>query len=246
MRDCRLYVYPETDCENLWQAFNTRNFELVKNPNQKKWIKSLTPTPTIWIYNSEHYKFNISLSRCDTYIGPAAGFKYLDMLTHREDASFIFYDFHQKSLDWIRQLKETWDGEDFPAYLKRQNDDFKSCYKYINKDIPTNQKKLFDDFGGEDKFKELWRKFKSCKAEFVLCDLYDRNQVDALLDKAQGTNPFVYYSNIFATDFTLTFYTLEYVQLYHKGLVEDVFGKYPKAITHGTDGVGHWMTKKSL
>jgi len=245
MRDCRLYVYPETDSEKLWNAFNTHDTKLVTNPNQKKWIKNLAPVPTIWVYNSEHYKFHIKFDHCDTYVGPAAGFKYLDILTNRDSVDYIFYDFHQKSLDWIKHLKEHWDGNNFTEFLKKQDEEYKSCFKYIHKDILANQTKLFEDFGGEDQFKKLWAKFKSCKAQFVPCDLYDPLQVESLLARiSKKSTPFIYYSNIFSTDFTLIYRTAEYVESYRSEIINYINEQYPTAITHGTNINGTWVTTK--
>jgi hypothetical protein len=246
MRDCRLYVYPETDSEKLWSAFTAKDPLLVTNPNQQKWVSNLLPVPTIWVYNSEHYRFNIKFDHCDTYVGPAAGFKYLDILSNRDNINYVFYDFHQKSLDWIKHLKETWDGNDFSEFLKNQNIDYTSCFKYINNSILSNQQKLFADFGSEDEFKKLWAKFKSCKAEFMLCDLYEPDDVESLISKIpDGSTPFVYYSNIFSTDFTLIYRTSTYVENYRKELVNYVTDQYPTAITHGTNVNGTWCTTKT-
>jgi len=245
MRNCRLFVYPETDSEKLWDAFNTHDAKLVTNPNQKKWIGNLAPMPTIWVYNSEHYKFNIKFDHCDTYVGPSAGFKYLDILTNRDSINYIFYDFHQKSLDWIKHLKENWDGNDFPGFLEKQDNVYKSCFKYIHKDIFVNQKKLFNDFGGEEQFKTLWTKFKSCNAEFVLCDLYNPQEVELLLSKVPKTStPFIYYSNIFSTDFTLIYRTADYVESYREEIINFIIEQYPTSITHGTNVNGTWQTTK--
>ena len=167
----------------------------------------------------------------------------MDILTNRDSVNYVFYDFHQRSLDWIKHLKENWDGNDFPRFLKNQDEEFKSCFKYIHKDIDTNQKKLFDDFGGEDQFKKLWAKFKLCKAEFVTCDLYDPIQFESLLARVpEKSTPFVYYSNIFSTDFTLIHRTAESVEKYRGEMIDYLRKQYPTSITHGTDVNGIWIT----
>ena len=166
-------------------------------------------------------------------------------MTNRDSVDYIFFDFHQKSLDWIKHLKDNWDGNNFPEFLKKQDEEYKSCFKYIHKDVLANQKKLFDDFGGEEQFKNLWLKFKSCKAEFTLCDLYNPEEVESLLDRIQKkSTPFIYYSNIFSTDFTLIYRTADYVENYRKGIIEYISEHYPTAITHGTNINGTWVTIK--
>jgi hypothetical protein len=176
MRKCRIFVYPETQSKELYQAFIRRNTALVSNPNQITWLKTLAFKPAIWVYNSERYYFHGN-KKCDTYFGTAAGFKYLDILNDNDnDVKFIFYDFNQKSLDWIKHLKETWDGVDFPAFLENQPEEFKKFYKFVNIDIQTNQALLFYDYGSEENFKILWNRFKNSSAEFIICDLFDLNQ----------------------------------------------------------------------
>jgi hypothetical protein len=81
---------------------------------------------------------------------------------------------------------------------------------------------LFDDFGGKAKFKELWNKFKQCDAEFVLCNLFDADQADSLIARTEGDIPFVYYSNIFSTDYTLVDFTLEEVKAYYDEFIAKI------------------------
>lgn len=243
MRDCRLYVYPEHESDKLYAAFINKFWRGVDNPNQQKWIKRLNPKPTIWVYNSENYFFGVPNKKCTTYFGPSAGFKYLDILNDNDQVKFVFYDFHQKSVDWIKNLKENWDGNDFPGFMARQSDEFKAHYKYVNGNIANNQNLLFEDFGGEENFKLLWNKFKNCQAEFVLCNLFDSAQVDSLLSHTSGDAPFVYYSNIFSTDYTLVDFSLEQVKEYYDSFVDKIFEKYPLATTHGCNEEGTWVCR---
>jgi hypothetical protein len=241
MRKTRLYVYPESETSELHEAFTRRNTRLVSNPNQKKWIRTLSPAPTIWIYNSERYYFEDTEKICDTYFGPASGFKYLDILNGNDKVKFVFYDFHQKSIDWIKQLKETWDGNDFPAYINNQSVEFNEYYKYVNKDIKTNQDLLFHDFGGEENFKVLWNRFKECEAEYIVCDLFDLEQVKNLIAKTKGNVPFFYYSNIFATDYTVINFTLKEITDHHTAFLQLIFDAYPDGLTHGCNEFGEWV-----
>ena len=246
MRNCRLYVYPESDSNELYQAFLTKNTRMVNNPNQKKWIKSLTPKDTIWVYNSERYIFESTEKKCTTFFGPAAGFKYLDILRANDRVKFVFYDFHHRSLDWLKELKETWDGNDFPSYLASKGDEFKSYYKYVNGNIENNQRLLFNDFDDEATFKILWDKFKECEVEYVPCDLFDIEQVKSLLTRTAGDIPFFYYSNIFATDYTLINFSLDEVKEYHLKFLRTIFESHSKALTHGCNELGKYFDSKNF
>ena len=245
MRNCRLYVYPESQSDALYQAFIDKNSKLVDNPNQKKWIKTLTPKDTIWVYNSERYYFETPDKQCTTYFGPSAGFKFLDILTANDNVKFVFYDFNQRSIDWIKELKETWDGNNFPAYLASKGDNYKPFYKYVNGNIESNQKLLFNDFGGEEKFKILWNKFRSCEAEFVQCNLFDIEQVKSLLTRTVGDRPFFYYSNIFATDYTVINFSLDEIKEYHHKFLNTIFSTYTNGLTHGCNELGNWIDSNS-
>jgi hypothetical protein len=242
MRDCRLYIYPEHESENLYNAFLNRDESLVSNPNQKKWIKnSLSPKSTIWIYNSENYRFSVPLKYCDTYVGTAAGFKYLDILNYNDDVKFVFYDYSEESLDWIKDLKENWDGNDFPSYIKNKPLELKKKYKYINSSVEENQLLLFRDFGGEEKFKKLWNIFRSSKAEFIKCNLFDNNDLTSVLSNVTTTRPLFYYSNIFATDFTMVMFTREEADEKYRDFISTVKTQYPDSLMYGCDITGKWV-----
>jgi hypothetical protein len=239
MRNCRLYIYPESNSDALYQAFLTKDSRFVDNPNQKKWIKGLLGKPTVWIYNSEHYTFGKDLSGCDVYFGPAAGFKYLDILNYSDNVKFIFYDNSQLSLDWIKSLKENWNGENFPKYLKSQPEELKKCYKYINKTVDNNQEKLFSDFKNETHFKELWKRFAQSDATFINCDIFDINQLIDLIS-VDANQPLFYYSNIFSTDYTIVNHTLDEVTAYYEKAASLITERYPSAITYGANPLGEW------
>lgn len=241
MRECRLYVYPEHESSTLYDAYIKKDHTIVTNSNQKRWIKSLNLKPQIWVYNSERYNFILKNKECSTYFGPAAGFKYLDVLNGNGKVKFVFYDFHQKSLDWIKELKETWNGDNFPEYLEKKSPAFSKYYKFVNNSIDNNQTLLFHDFGGEDKFKILWHRFKLCEAEFVLCDLFDADQLNTLLNHTVDNTPFFYYSNIFATDYTLANLTLDEAKIQYEQFLTTIFNRYPNAIAHGCNELGIWI-----
>jgi hypothetical protein len=243
MRDCRLYIYPEHESEHLYNAFLNRDESLVSNPNQKKWIKNnLNPKSTIWIYNSENYQFEMPLKSHDTYVGTAAGFKYLDMLNYNKNVKFIFYDYSEESLAWIKDLKENWDGNDFPSYIKNKPLELKKKYKYINSSVEENQLLLFRDFGGEEKFKKLWNLFRSSEAEFIKCNLFDMDQLSVVLSAITTTKPFFYYSNIFATDFTMIMFTQEEAEEIYSKFKSAVKTQYPLSLMYGCNITGKWVT----
>lgn len=241
MRDCRLYVYPESNTQELFNAFKYKDSSGVTNPNQKKWISSLRPKPTIWIFNSEKYQFPIDLSKCDTYFGPAAGFKYLDALNSNPKIKFVFYDNSEISLEWIKNIKENWDGHNLLNFLKNQDSKFQSCYKYIDSSLEKNEQILYQDFKGKENFLKLWNIFKKSDVEYIQANLYDIEQVKTMLSSTRCRIPLIYYSNIFATDYTIVNYSLEEVKSYHSLFLETVKNEFTDSIVYGADPFGSWL-----
>lgn len=253
MRNCRLFTYPEHESQTLYDAFIKKDFTLVTNPNQKKWLRQLFYKGSqIWIFNSEFYYFNIDLTKVDLYIGPAAGFKYLDFLKYNLEGKFIIYDFNQQSLNWIEQLKNEWNGEDFYKYLLSQSDELKSQFKFIhgnkfNKEsIERNLSILFRDFGGEDKFKDLWNKFRNSEVHFMKINLFNKDDINELFNKIEYRSCFFYYSNIFSNDFSLIDCTIEEVENVFKEIKTRFKETIYKCILHGSDPEGKWETKNNM
>lgn len=249
MRLCRLFIYPEHESDNLYKAFMLKDSTLVNNSNQKKWIKSMLNTPpVIWIFNSEYYRFSMDMKNVQTYIGPAAGFKYLDFLNYNPTGNFIFYDYHDGSLEWIKKLKETWDGENFYQYLQAQPDHVRQHYKFIHgnkfnkENIEKNLQILFKEFGGEEQFKKLWRTFKLSNATFVKIDLFNKEQLTHLINLTNDKSIFFNFSNIFATDFTLLNNTIKEVDEIYNNFLTQVKKKFTNVILYGSSPDGKWQT----
>lgn len=240
LRSFCLYIWPEIDSGRLYEALARRDESLTSDPDQKAWIRLSTPQSVIWIYNSEAYRFGVPLRGCDVYFGPAAGFKYLDMLSHNPDVVFFFYDQNVESLDWIETLKRTWDGDDFPAYVDGQPEPLKQKFKAANASIEQNQRTLLRDFGGEERFKALWRRFRSASARFTKCDLFNPSQVQDLISNVTAEKPFFYYSNIFSTNFTLTRFSREEAEERYRRFKSVVTTRFPRVVMHGADVAGRW------
>jgi hypothetical protein len=240
LSNCSVYVRPEFESSRLYKGLVNLDESLVSDFGQKRWIHLSIPRSTIWIYNSEPYRFNVPLHHCDAYFGPAAGFKYLDMLSYNPNAEFLFYDQNDESLEWVETLKSNWDGSDFANYVNCQPEGLRRHFKYVNSSMEQNQRLLYDDFGGEEGFKSLWRLFRSAKARFVKCDLFNSCDVRELMSKTKATRPFFYYSNIFSTIFTLSTLSREEAEERYTRFKSIVMSRFPTAIMHGADVSGAW------
>jgi hypothetical protein len=239
MRDCRLFLYPESDSYKFFECIVNRDItDPSINSNQKRWIKTFKLPPQIWIFNSEAYYFPQSVTKkIDTYMGPAAGFKYLDVLRYNDTVKFVLYDYNERSVEWIKMLHSEWDGKNLGEYLKTKTD-YIPYYKYINGTIEANIKILFNEFGGEEEFLKLWTRFKSSEVEFVVTNLYDELELKSLSGRCSGTTLF-YYSNIFATDLMIKIMSLEETRSAHDRAVA-VFKERGDVILYGTNFLSEW------
>lgn len=240
MRNCRLFLYPETDSLKFYESIiNGTITDPTMNPNQKRWLKTFSIPPQIWIFNSEAYSFPMSTTKkIETYLGPAAGFKYLDLLKHNETVKFVLYDYNERSVEWLKMLWTEWDGHDLSRYLQSKTDYIK-YYKYINGNIETNIEILHEEFGGEARFLELWTRFRQSEVEFVVTNLYDRASVESLSARCNGRTLF-YYSNIFATDLMVKIMSLEEIEQAHCQAI-DIFKQRGNVVTYGTDFLSEWI-----
>jgi hypothetical protein len=239
MRDCRLFLYPESDSYKFFECIVNRDItDPSINPNQKRWLKTFKLPPQIWIFNSEAYYFPQSVTKnIDTYMGPAAGFKYLDVLRYNDTVKFVLYDYNERSVEWIKMLYREWDGKNLSEYLKTKTD-YIPYYKYINGTIEANIKILFGEFDGEEEFLKLWTRFKSSEVEFVVTNLYDEMELKSLSERCSGTTLF-YYSNIFATDLMIKIMSLEETCSAHDRAVA-IFKERGDVILYGTNFLSEW------
>jgi len=241
MRDCRLYIYPETNSDLLYESIINKDSSKLINSNQKKFILNIDndDIKQIWIYNSEHYNFINNVKNISTYFGPASGFKYLNILKHNDDTKIVFYDFNKDSLDWIEYLKNDWDGENYNLFLNKQPEYMKKKFKYINGSLEENEK-LLNNYFKKD-FKYLWNKFKKSKTEFIHMNLLNNNDVLKLINLTVGNKPMFYYSNIFFNNFLILKYSLKEIEKKHLYFLNIIKFKYKQIITEGTDHLGNWM-----
>jgi hypothetical protein len=236
-RDCRLYVYPETNTEELYHSLETNTTNLLKNPNQKKLISSInTITNQVWAYNSEKYSFYNKSDNIRTYFGPASGFKYLKVLENNENVKFIFYDFNIESLEWIKKLKENWNGKDYPKFLNAQ-DNKNITY---TKTIDENEKTLFQEL---PMFRELWRKFRKSEIVFIKTDLLKINEVKNLLNQETKKERALFcFSNIFFNDLIIFKYSLNEIIIKYNNFLNNIRENYEDNIVlEGCDPFGKWI-----
>lgn len=242
IRDCRLYTYPETNSEEFKYSLESNTIDKLKNPNQIKLISSISSMPDqIWIYNSEKYSFYNDTENITTYFGPASGFKYLKILEKNENVKIIFYDFNIKSLQWIKNLKENWDGKDYHTFLKAQNN------KNIvyTKTLEENKKTLFEEM---PLFTELWKKFKKTETLFIKSNLLEINEIENLLSKdIKKEKILFFFSNIFFNDLIIFKYSFNDINIKYNDLLVTLKRHYgDNVVLEGCDPFGKWIINNNV
>lgn len=237
IRDCRIYLYPEKDSDNLALSFSKgKNIELT-NPNQISYFNSINIPKQIWLFNSENYFFQNKTENIGTYFGTASGFKYLDILRKNNDIKMFFYDFNDESLDWIKNLKDNWDGKNLKDFIEKQSTDIKNNFTCINGSIDNNiliLKKQFPDFD------VLWNKFKKTEVKYIKCNLFNQDDVNKLFKLNIKNKIFFFYSNIFYNDFIILTSNRQEIEEKRKNFIRSLSNFNSEIFLEGCDAFGNW------
>ena len=239
IRDCRLYVYPETNSDELEYSLETSTIDRLKNPNQKRLITSITSIQNqIWVYNSEKYSFYNNVDNVSTYFGPASGFKYLKIMEKNKNIKFIFYDFNQQSLDWIKNLKENWNGKDYHTFVNKQN----NKNMVYTRTLEENKKTLFEEM---PLFEELWEKFRKSETVFIKTNLLKSHEIEKLLNQDDKKERSLFcFSNIFFNDLIIFKYSFNDINIKYKNFLSILNKNYGENIVlEGCDPFGRWIIK---
>lgn len=179
----------------------------------------------------------------------AAGFKPNRILeTHGFSAvtRMVIFDYSQKGLDHRKRLHEEWDGEDYPEFLRRlfkSGEDEEIHYLLWQGATPENpdwsqmearwQQEL-NLWGGEQAFKNHWRRFQIMEIEYLHCDLL--NTPGVLLDRIRDEDgSLLWWSNAFLTLDSISKYTAEQRQAIYRRWIASLANKAPSLHLYGSD-----------
>lgn len=210
LRFNKFYNYPEVDTDKFKESIKTLTSFENQNWNQNKAITdSLAVKDQIWLFNSE--TMNITNQGIfDKVANTASGFKIFDVFYKNklsENYKIIIYDFNNKSINWYKHFYSyenenllecirTFSDRDFFTWIGKYKSGF---YEDNIFDDLLNQ--VFEKFGGESNFKNIWKQFKSSDVTFVQIDLY-KNPEDFSKLFVESGKKFINLSNIFSTDAT--------------------------------------------
>lgn len=143
----------------------------------------------------------------------AAGFKPLKLLAQRgfnSQTKVTFFDYSQRALEVRQRLIRDWDGRDYPDFCRRivaafpGTDTFYQLWDGLGidqidwQDVDTLWQAELRQWGGAERFAELWNAHRELDFEFVHCDVVqDPSPVIQRLEDKPGLT--LWWSNAFFT-----------------------------------------------
>lgn len=236
----------------------TADLELL-GPKEKHFLDTLhTLTQNlrrgVFVWNLESYKdveqppveFSPPLTALYTV---AAGFKPNRILqTHGFDerTRVVVFDYSRPGLQFRRLLHETWDGKDYPAFLRYLFEKLPSGEAYYClwdglapenldwDDIETRWHEELDAWGGETALSDHWRRFKRVSVDYVHCNLL--TEPERLLEHMRDEpSSVIWWSNAFFSVYSNWYYTARERRDIYRRWIEAVSRRAPRLYCYGSD-----------
>ncbi|CAM4028013.1 hypothetical protein [Pseudoalteromonas byunsanensis] len=153
----------------------------------------------------------------DSVFSVAAGFKAYRILATQgfhANSQVVFFDYSQQALAVRKFIVEHWDGENFPAFVKKIFEHFPEpdCFYQLWHNTDTNNIDWQDleclwqtelkRWGGAQSFKVQWQRFKTLPHRYMHIDVLENQQT--LFDAIKGAgNSYIWWSNAFFTIYSL-------------------------------------------
>lgn len=230
----RTYYYPEHESEMFWRR--EKSDKLVYNQQQfLSLIDGNTVANQVWLINSESMYMNTYGEEFNTILLPASGFRFLDVYQSKAKASdcrFVFYDFSDKALDWIKHIHTT-----TTENIHELINSFEHKDSLIMNDFERGFRNTCDHFnlslpeGYQDNFWLYIREFRQDTIELVKADIV---QEPNSLDLYITGKTLLHISNIFATDWLIGNYGFDKAKALFSNFVSGILTKGNVKITGTT------------
>lgn len=179
----------------------------------------------------------------------AAGFKP-NMILHThgfdERTKVVFFDYSANALRVKKLLRDEWDGEDYPRFVRYVFKKFphpETFYHLWDGRTPDNVRAdemdafwrdEIEKWGGEQVIREHWQRYRTLEHEYLQCDiLTEQERLLARIDDEPAS--VIWWSNAFFTVYSNWFYTIdERRALYHRW-IEGLAAKNPNIFPYGSD-----------
>ena len=213
IRECKVFLYPYEDTMQLEKVWNNLQDELeidkLTNYSAKSWMRKLAyqehiEKDRVYAFNTERLSAEgvRSAGPIDALFSAAAGFKPLALLRNNEfhEKTVVhYYDWCNASLDFKRDLLETWDGRDFHLWLLKNDLKYNFSSTYRGNYEEFWKLEITNEFGSDDQFQELWNRYRKLEHQYHCIDIVNEpEKLFALINQHTG-NRVLWTTNIWAS-----------------------------------------------
>jgi hypothetical protein len=229
IRDTKIHLYPDVDDDRVFERILAGDETLTVPPTgatygQFRYLrrnsKKITQS-SVFVFNNEKFNNTVNNDKSnntrlirhtggreiDTIYSVAAGFIPLIIFQSVGSKRIVFVDYSQPSLDFFEWLQKNWDGQDYPgaiAYYQSMNEKFVPMKSHTTYELHWQE--TLEDFGGEEEWLKVWKKYQSTPTCFIKTNFFDNYQ--EMLDDMRGTtgNNVLWVSNSFYTPLAVRYY----------------------------------------
>lgn len=217
MRECKCFVYPYEDTEQLSIVWNNlqdeEQVDKLTNYSAKAWMRKLAyqeyiEKDRVYAFNTERLsaegiRINVDNDEyIDNLFCAAAGFKPLALLRNNgfhSDTVVHYFDWCPASLNFKKDLVESWDGLDFDKWLLEHDLEYNFSSTYRG-----NYKEFWDmevnnEFNSPEEFKMLWDQYRQLPHQYHIIDIVNEpEKLFNIVNQSMGVNV-LWTTNIWAS-----------------------------------------------
>lgn len=190
LRECKCFLYPYNETDKLERAWNDlQNMPLIdsfENYSTKAWMRKLSyqefiEKDRVYAFNTERLSAEgiRSPGPIDSLFSAAAGFKPLALLRNNKfhDGTVVhYYDWCSSSLNFKKDLVETWDGLDFDKWLLERDLKYNFSSTYRGNYTEFWNTEVYKEFNSPEEFKTLWDRYRKLEHHYHVVDIVNDPQ----------------------------------------------------------------------
>ncbi len=163
-----------------------------------------------FVFNTESYddvdKLGC-LSRTQHVVGFASGFKLNQIAWKNKETCqrVTFIDLNENSITLKEKMYLQWDGYDLPRWFQTHVDNSSAFYEKTPDHFQKSWERELSLWGGQEKFAEHWRWFRTLPVDFQKIDLLSEPEKLKLILQ-QRTNTLLWYSNLWNNEYVAHIY----------------------------------------
>ncbi len=162
------------------------------------------------------------------------------------DTRVVFFDYSAQELEFRRILLASWDGEDYPSFLRHlfarlpASEAYYCLWDKMTPDtvswdaIEQRWRQEQTRWGGAEALAGHWQGYRPLAHQFIHCNLLDKPAaLLRTLEDAPGA--VIWWSNAFFSIYSNWFYTTEERQQLYRGWIEALAARAPRLFLYGSD-----------